>query len=245
MTSGPALGAEPIVALDVPTLDAALRLADRIGDACRFVKIGLELFTAAGPLAVERFRARGADVFLDLKFHDIPNTVRGAVRSAASLGVRLVTVHASGGAEMLAAAVDGAGAGASGGGGGGCGVLGVTILTSMTGDSAGSAWGRPRVNVREEVLRLAGMSAAAGCHGVVCSGEEVAAVRGEWPGLSPLVPGVRFAGGDPQDQARVVTPGEAVRRGARYVVVGRAVTADPDPAGAMKRVLEEIAGSAT
>ncbi|MHB0948866.1 MAG: orotidine-5'-phosphate decarboxylase [Gemmatimonadaceae bacterium] len=239
-TTRPALVAEPIVALDVPTLDDAQRLADRIGDACRFVKIGLELFTAAGPRAVERFRARGADVFLDLKFHDIPNTVRGAVRSAASLGARLVTVHASGGAEMLAAAVEGAG-----GPGASCGVLGVTILTSMTGDSAGSAWGRPRVNVREEVLRLAGTSAAAGCHGVVCSGEEVAAVRAEWPALSPLVPGVRFAGGDRQDQARVVTPGEAASRGARYVVVGRAVTAAADPRSAMARVIGELQAAAT
>src|SRR5215211_2221181 len=124
----------PIIALDVPTTDAALTLVDRLGERCRFYKIGNELFTAAGPRVVNEVRARDCDIFLDLKFHDIPNTVAGGVRNAARLGARLVTVHATGGAAMLRAAADAAGDS--------CGVLAVTVLTSLAPPDIAAAWGR-------------------------------------------------------------------------------------------------------
>ncbi|HVZ77065.1 MAG TPA: orotidine-5'-phosphate decarboxylase, partial [Gemmatimonadaceae bacterium] len=224
-------------ALDVPTQDAALALVRTLGDQCRFYKIGLELFAAEGPRVVRAVRDAGADVFLDLKFHDIPNTVRGAVRSAAALGVRLMTVHAAGGVAMLQAAQDGAA-------GTGCELLGVTVLTSLDAPSLAAAWGRDRVDVRVEVLRLAGLAAEAGLHGVVCSGHEAAEVRLAYGGrLATLVPGVRLAGDGAQDQARVVTPRAAALAGARYVILGRTVTAAADPKAAMVRVAEDLAGA--
>ena len=136
----------PIVALDFPRADIALSMVERLGDACRFYKVGGELFTAAGPQIVQTLRALGNDVFLDLKLHDIPNTVRGAARSAASIGAKLLTVHTSGGREMIEAAVEGAGDR--------CGVLGVTILTSLDAAQLRSAWGRKTLEVYGEVLRL-------------------------------------------------------------------------------------------
>jgi hypothetical protein len=148
-TGGVATGTIPIVALDLPSAEAALGMVDRLGDACRFYKVGNELFTAAGPDLVRRLTERGVDVFLDLKFHDIPNTVGAGVRSAARLGARLVTVHASGGRAMLDAAVRGAEEG-----GGGCGVLAVTVLTSLDAAAVAAAWGREAVDVAAEVLRL-------------------------------------------------------------------------------------------
>jgi orotidine-5'-phosphate decarboxylase len=197
-------------------------------------QIGLELFTAAGPEIVGAVRARGADVFLDLKFHDIPNTVAGAVRSAASLGARLVTVHAIGGPAMLAAA-------AAAARGTDCGVLGVTVLTSLDADALAATWGRPAVVVADEVLRLAAWAAEAGLHGVVCSGHEAAAVGARWgTSLASLVPGVRPAGSATQDQARVVTPRAAAAAGATYVVLGRAVTAAPDPAAALAAIVADL-----
>ncbi len=226
----------PVVALDVSTRADAVALIDRLGESCRFYKVGSELFTAEGPRIVEALRARDCDVFLDLKFHDIPNTVRKAAASAASLGVRLLTVHASGGRAVLEAARDGAGDS--------CGVLAVTVLTSLDGASLGESWGRSVVDVRAEVMRLAEVAAGAGLHGIVCSGQESSAVRARYGDrLAPLVPGIRLSGGATQDQARVVTPAEAVRAGARYLVIGRAVTADADPAAAMARVLDEIANA--
>ena len=140
----------PIVALDFPRADLALAMVDRIGDACKFYKVGGELFTAAGPQVVQILRALGKDVFLDLKLHDIPNTVRGAARSAASIGAKLLSVHTTGGREMVEAAVEGAGAS--------CGVLGVTILTSLDAAMLRSAWGRKSLEVYGEVLRLAGIA---------------------------------------------------------------------------------------
>ena len=218
-----------IVALDVPTLELALALADGLGDACDFYKVGSELFTGAGPRAVEALVARGKDVFLDLKFHDIPNTVRGAARSASAVGARLLTVHATAGVEALRAAVDGAGPG--------CGVLAVTVLTSLDAAALAAAWGRSALDVRAEVLRLAGDARAAGAHGVVCAGSEAGAVRDRFgDALATLVPGVRPAGALAHDQARVATPREAADAGARYLVLGRAVTAAPDPAGALRTV---------
>jgi orotidine-5'-phosphate decarboxylase len=230
-------GALPIVALDYPSADQALALVRRLGDSCRFYKIGSELFTTAGPGVVRAVLDSGADVFLDLKFHVIPNTVVGAVASAARLGARLVTVHASGGGAMLAAA-----ASAAERVGGRCGVLAVTVLTSLDAAGVAEGWGRAdAVHVEAEVLRLAGLAAEAGLHGVVCSGAEAGAVRLRFGDrLALLVPGIRLAGGTAHDQRRIVTPATAQAAGARYLILGRAVTAAPDPVEAMARVLAEL-----
>jgi orotidine-5'-phosphate decarboxylase len=235
------LGALPIVALDVASADEALVLVRRLGDSCRFYKVGSELFTAAGPAIVQALHDEGADVFLDLKLHDIPNTVAGAVRSAARLGVRLLTVHAVGGDAMLRAAQDAASSAATDHS---CSLLAVTVLTSFDAESLGKAWGRDDVEVEREVVRLAGEAAEAGLHGVVCSGAEAAAVRGaHGDRLSLLVPGIRLAGGSSHDQRRVMTPAAAQAAGARYLILGRAVTAAADPRRAMGTVLAELATS--
>lgn len=228
----------PIVALDVPSVERARPLVRTLGDACQWYKVGLELFVAEGPHVVTWLRELGKDVFLDLKLHDIPTTVRGAARSAAAHGARLVTVQGSGGAAMIAAAVEGAGTQD----GTGCGVLAVTVLTSFTAADLGMAWGRTDLSVEAEVRRLAGIAGAAGAHGVVCSGLEAAAVHAALPALAVLVPGVRSAGGATHDQARVVTPREAAAAGARYVVLGRMVTAANDPVGAFESALAELSG---
>jgi len=233
--------ARAIVALDVAGETEAVALVGRLGPACDFVKVGSELFTAAGPEVVASVRrpSNGTgerEVFLDLKLHDIPNTVRAAARRAAGLGARLVSVHASGGRAMVEAAVDGAGAS--------CGVLAVTVLTSFDAASLGEAWGRHVSDVQDEVLRLAGLARVAGARGVVCSGIEAAAVRSEHgEALEILVPGVRLAGSGTHDQKRVVTPGGAAAAGATYVVVGRTVTEDADPRGALARVRAELLAS--
>jgi orotidine-5'-phosphate decarboxylase len=235
--------ATPIVALDVASSRDALQLARTLGSRCRFYKVGSELFTAAGPDVVRALRDEiGADVFLDLKFHDIPNTVAGAVRSAARLGARLVTVHASGGLPMLESARRAASEESDSG----CDVLAVTALTSFDAAVLAEAWGRTDALAMEgEVLRLAGLAARAKLHGIVCSGAEVAAVRARFgERLAPLVPGIRLAGGPSHDQARVMTPSAAQSAGARYLILGRAVTASDDPAAAMERVLAELRGDA-
>lgn len=228
-----ALKAQPILALDVPTLDAARELLDRVGPAADFVKVGLELFTAEGPRVVEWMHANGRRVFLDLKLHDIPNTVRGAAASARSMGVELLTVHGYGGAPMVQAAVEGAGEGTR--------ILVVTVLTSFERASLGLALGREVEELGAEVLRLAGVAHAGGAHGIVCSGHEVTAVRTTFPGLAPLVPGLRLAGGSAHDQARVVTPERAAAAGAAYLVLGRVVTAAPDPARVMAELVASLA----
>lgn len=216
----------PIVALDFPSAEAALSMVETLGGSCRFYKVGSELFTAAGPQIVEALRAIGNDVFLDLKLHDIPNTVRAAARSAAALGVRLLTVHASGGRAMIEAAIEGAGDR--------CGVLGVTVLTSLDAASLRKAWGRNTLDLSRETLRLAGDCAAAGAHGVVCSGLEAKKIRAEYgPELRLLIPGIRAAGGKRDDQRRTVTPAEAAKAGATYMVLGRMVTQASDPRGAL------------
>ena len=237
----------PIVALDFPQAAVALGIVDELGDRCRFYKVGSELFTAAGPAIVAELHRRGAATFLDLKFHDIPNTVRGAARTAAALGARLLTVHASGGRQMLEAAVAGAREGAAGGTGGTggtgapCEVLAVTVLTSLDAEQLANAWGRDTVNAEDEVMRLAQLASESGVDGIVCSGQEVAAVRSRFgERLVTLVPGVRLAGGPRQDQARVATPREAAAAGARYIVVGRAVTGAASPRSAMEAVLADL-----
>lgn len=226
----------PIVALDVPTTAAALALVDDLGDTCSFYKIGSELFTAEGPAIVRAVRARGASVFLDLKFHDIPNTVNAAVRGAAALGARLITIHAAGGRPMIEAAVAGASESSAP-----CEIFAVTVLTSLDADGLGRSWGRTIADVETEVLRLADVAAVARAHGIVCGGREAAAVRARHgSALATLVPGVRLAAGDHHDQARVVTPRQADEAGARYIVVGRAVTAADSPRNAMSAVLSDL-----
>lgn len=234
-TSAESRGPRPtaIVALDFPRADTALAMVDRLGDACSFYKVGSELFTSAGPQIVQTLRALGKDVFLDLKLHDIPNTVRGGARSAASIGAKLLTVHASGGRAMIEAAVEGAGDR--------CGVLGVTILTSLDAASLRSAWGRKTLEVYGEVLRLAGDCAAAGAHGVVCSGLEAKKIGAKYGDtLKLLIPGIRAAGGRVDDQKRSVTAHEAGKAGASYIVLGRIVTQAKDPASELRSIVASI-----
>jgi orotidine-5'-phosphate decarboxylase len=204
-----------------------------------FLKIGLQLFTTAGPDFVRRVKGEGYLVFLDLKFHDIPNTVAGAVASAAELGVDLLTVHASGGAAMLRAAVDAAGRSSER-----TRIFAVTVLTSLDARELAQGWGRDGCDTGEEAARLAELAAGCGVDGVVTSVGEVAAIRARTRADLPvLTPGIRLPGDDPGDQARVATPGDAARAGVDYLVIGRSVTAAVDPAGAYDRVLEEIAGA--
>ncbi len=235
------MNVELILALDFPSKVTALAFVDVIGKECDFYKVGMELYTACGPDIVSALRDRGKRVFLDLKFHDIPNTVRGAARSAARLGCELITVHASGGTAMLEAAREGAREGSQGGSGSPCKVFAVSVLTSLDDASLREAWGRiDRVSSSDEVLRLARMTADAGLDGLVCSAHEAAAVHaalGER--LELLVPGIRLnAGGsiDADDQARVATPRAAMEAGARYLILGRAVSLSTDPAGIMRSV---------
>ena len=227
--------AVPIIALDVATADAAVQLARTLAGECRFLKVGNELFTAEGPDVVRRLRDEGAEIFLDLKLHDIPNTVAGAVRSAARLGVRLLTVHVSGGKSMLRAAQDAAA--------GGPDLLGVTVLTSLDRGELGEVWGRTPGAMPAEVVRLAGLAAEAGVHGVVCAGSDAQAVTSAYgERLAVLVPGIRLAGGAANDQQRVATPAAAQAAGARYLVLGRTVTAAADPVAALRRVKAELSG---
>lgn len=220
-----------IVALDVSSAAEARRLALQVGEAAGAFKVGKQLFTTEGPGVVRDLVASGRRVFLDLKFHDIPNTVGQAVASAAQLGVGMLTVHASGGSKMLKAAVDAAGNGPM--------VLAVTVLTSL-GDAD-----MPEIGiagrVRDQVVRLAALARACGCPGMVASANEVAAVRAELgSGFAIVTPGIRPAGSASSDQARVATPFAAIRSGATYLVVGRPITAAPDPAAAARAVLNEI-----
>lgn len=238
---------EAIVALDVATMAEAQSLVRRLGNACDFYKVGLELFAAEGPEVVRWLRGEGKRVFVDLKLHDIPNTVRGAARSVARLGASLLTVHASGGTEMMAAAVAGAAEGSAEGSaeGASCGILGVTVLTSMDAGGVEQAWGRQQVVVQGEVERLAGLVADAGAAGIVCSGHEAAGVRARFGGrLGLLVPGIRLAGGATHDQRRVMTPSDAAAAGARWLILGRAVTGAADPVAAMAAVRAALAAPA-
>ena len=226
-----------IVALDAPDLTDALDLVDRLEQTCTWFKVGLELFTAAGPKAVETLTARGFNVFLDLKFHDIPNTVAGAVRSAAHLGARLLTLHAAGGPTMLAAAREAALS---------CSnppeLLAVTVLTSMDAVQL-RAIGVEGVPA-QQVASLARMGMQAGLRGFVCSPEEVSTLRGlTGPEGVLVIPGIRPAGAAMGDQKRVATPAEALQQGASYLVVGRPITQAPNPAEAAQQVLLEMAAA--
>jgi orotidine-5'-phosphate decarboxylase len=224
-----------IVALDVPQAEAAANLVNRLERNCHWFKVGMELFTAAGPAAIEPLVARGHSVFLDLKFCDIPNTVAGAVRSAAGLGVRLVTVHASGGPAMLEAARNELEKMTQP-----PQLLAVTVLTSIDAGQA-NAVGIGRTP-GEQVELLARMALAAGITGFVCSPQEVARLREiAGPEITLVIPGIRPAGAKVGDQKRVATPAEALRNGASYLVVGRPITHAADPAEAAEAVLKEMA----
>lgn len=226
-----------IVALDAPSADAALDLVNRLETHCQWFKVGLELFTAAGPAIIEPLAARGHSVFLDLKLHDIPNTVAGAVRSAAGLGVRMLTLHALGGPAMLSAAhaaLDGLPNPPE--------LLTVTVLTSMDSDQL-RAIGVDRQPAEQAEL-LARMGLAAGINGFVCSPREAASLRSlTGPDSTLVVPGIRPPGGQAADQKRVATPADAIRSGANYLVVGRPITQAPDPAEAAEAILQQMASA--
>jgi orotidine-5'-phosphate decarboxylase len=222
-----------IVALDVDSASKAYRMASLVRDSCGTFKVGKQLFTAEGPALVRELAATGS-VFLDLKFHDIPNTVAGAVREAAKLGVRMLTVHASGGADMLQAAVAAARETS-----GAPMVLAVTVLTSLDDNDLQEIGVSGRV--LDQVLRLASLARAQGCDGVVASAREAAELRRELgSGFAIVTPGVRPTGSAAGDQARVLTPAQALESGASHVVVGRPITEAADPAAAARAILAEI-----
>lgn len=228
-----------IIALDVPTKEAGLELVGRLKDARTF-KVGLELFTAEGPALFRKLKALRKDVFLDLKLHDIPNTVSGAVRSALRHGVQMMTIHASGGREMMAQAAETARQAAAEAGGPKPLLLGVTVLTSLKGADL-EAVGQPG-DVASQVLRLAGLAKAAGLDGVVCSPQEIEVLRREFgPDLAIVTPGIRPVWAAAQDQKRIMTPAEAVAKGADYLVIGRPITGAPSPNEAFLRIVEELA----
>ncbi|HTY63239.1 MAG TPA: orotidine-5'-phosphate decarboxylase [Acidobacteriota bacterium] len=223
-----------IVALDVSDRPAALQAVDRLSGHVGTFKLGLEIFTREGPRLVEEIRGRGEKIFLDLKFHDIPNTVRGAVRSACKLGVQMLTVHASGGLAMLAAACEEAKAS-----GAEPLVLAVTALTSLSQDDVQNLG--VNGSVEQWVEKLAELAHGAGIRGLVASTKELPTLRKKFPGEMKLViPGIRPAGSALQDQSRAATPAEAIRAGADFIVVGRPILQAPDPAKAADAIVAEI-----
>jgi orotidine-5'-phosphate decarboxylase len=224
-----------IVALDVPDAKDAFGLVDRIGDSASFYKVGPPLYTRAGGEVVRELKRRGKRVFLDLKFHDIPNTVARSVEAAAELDVDLLTVHATGGAAMMRAARDAAGDS-------GPKILAVTILTSFGVDDAAQVWGKTLNSLREEVARLGVLAVDSGADGVVSSPLEAEALkRRHGAGFLVVTPGIRPTGSPAGDQIRTATAGEAVRAGADYIVVGRPVTEAADPRAVVTQMHEDIA----
>jgi orotidine-5'-phosphate decarboxylase len=223
-----------IVALDVCSAAAAQKIVGAVGDSAHLYKVGKQLFTAEGPQVVRDLEASGRKVFLDLKFHDIPNTVASAVAEAAKLRVSMLTIHASGGGNMLRAAVEAANTAERP-----PLIMAVTVLTSMEDSEL------PGVGVRgtivDQVLRLATLALTNGCDGIVTSAHEARELRGELgDDFAIVTPGVRPAGSAKGDQARVVTPAEAISAGATHIVVGRPITAAPDPAAVAKEILRQI-----
>lgn len=224
-----------IVALDVSEAAEAFSLVDRLGPEVEWYKVGKQLFTRFGPPVIAGLKSRGKKVFLDMKYHDIPNTVAQAVRSAAAIGADLINVHASGGPAMLQAAAAAAGeVGAT--------VIAVTVLTSM--DAAELAAVGITVSPAEQVVRLAQLTRASGLAGVVCSAQELSLIR-EHCGSAFLtvVPGIRPGGADVGDQKRVMTPAAAALAGADYIVVGRPILAAADPRQAALAVQAELAAA--
>lgn len=239
-----------VIALDVPSRRDAASIVDLLGPRADFYKVGLQLFTAEGPAVVHWLRDLGKRVFLDLKLHDIPNTVAGAVRAAAELDVELLSIHAAGGVEMMQAAQDAARVAAEAhsreAGASRIRLLAVTVLTSLTVPQLDRLWGTPFVETGMDarVLRLARAAQAAGLDGLVCSPLEVELLRGEMgEDWYLLTPGVRLEGQDRGDQARVVTPDKAVAWGSSALVLGRAVTAAPDPRAALELARDAVAGA--
>lgn len=229
------MGSRIIVALDYARESDVNDFVARVTPADCRLKIGLEAYTALGPRAVEPLVARGFDVFLDLKFHDIPNTVRAACHAAADLGVWMINVHVAGGARMLAAAREGVNAAAKP-----PMLIGVTVLTSQSAEDLAGAG--VSLTPGEAVMKFAGLARTAGLDGVVCSGEEAANVRQACGGGFVIVtPGIRPAGSRADDQRRTMTPKEAIARGADYLVIGRPITQAPDPRAVLDAVVREIA----
>jgi orotidine-5'-phosphate decarboxylase len=225
-----------IAALDVPDRASAIRAVDSLAGHVGIFKIGLELFTREGPRLVEEIRDRGEKIFLDLKLHDIPNTVQGAVRSACRLGVQMLTIHASGGSKMLSAASREAMASASP-----PILLAVTALTSISDADIGTL-GFPG-SVEQWVERLAALAMDSSVPGLVASSRELPMLRRRFgSALQYVIPGIRPGGTDTQDQARAATPGAAIQAGADYIVVGRPILQAPDPAKAADAIVEEIRG---
>lgn len=221
------------VALDFPSAHAALDLVDRLSGTCSWFKVGMELYYATGNSLIETLRNRGFHVFLDLKLHDIPNTVAGAVRSATQAGASLLTIHAAGGPAMMAAAAEAATSPD------GPRLLAVTVLTSM--DASELAAIGVASSPAEQVLRLAKLAKQCGINGMVCSAEEVGTLRTELGSDALLViPGIRPTGSDVGDQKRIATPAAAIQRGASMLVVGRPITRAADPARAAESILREI-----
>jgi len=227
-------GHKIIVALDVPTDDAAFKLIDDLGDAVRFYKIGLQLFTKYGPALVHRAKATGARIFLDLKFHDIPNTVQHAVSSACETGADMTTIHLCGGGRMISAAV-------AGGWNQPLLLLGVTVLTSSSRETLQEVGVHGAVE--DEVLRLAKLGVENGIRGVVASPQEISLLRQVFgPALTIVTPGVRPEWAAANDQQRTLTPRAAVAAGADYLVIGRPITAQPSPKDAAQKIADEIGG---
>jgi len=223
-----------IVALDVSTAAAARKIVAAVGDSALACKVGMQLYTAEGPGVVRELVGAGHRVFLDLKYHDIPNTVAAAVREASELGVSMLTVHASGGGRMLRAAVEAAQATKPD-----LLVLAVTVLTSLDDAELGKIG--LRGGVLDQVLRLTALALSNGCKGVVASAQEAAALREEFGRNFVIVtPGVRPAGSGHDDQVRVVTPAEAIAAGASHIVVGRPITEASDPAAEARAILGQI-----
>lgn len=223
-----------IVALDYPSAAPALAVADLLDPALARVKVGKQLFTREGPALVHALHDRGLDVFLDLKFHDIPNTVAGAVTAAAELGVWMVNVHASGGRRMMAAAVDALAAFDNP-----PLLIAVTVLTSMDeSDLAELGWAGDPL---DRVLDLAGLAQRAGVDGVVCSAQEAGAIRDRMgDAFLRVTPGIRLPGDDANDQRRVVTPWDALAGGATHLVMGRSITGAASPGETLAHIVTEI-----
>jgi len=226
------------VALDYPDAYQAMKLVDSLGQTCQWFKVGMELYYAAGNDIIRQLRDRGFDVFLDLKLHDIPNTVAGAVRSATKAGASLLTIHASGGPAMMTAAAEAAKAPGS------PRLLAVTVLTSM--DAAQLEATGITASPADQVLKLAKLARQSGIDGFVCSAEEVAAVRAATgPQTLLVIPGIRLAGAAIDDQKRIATPSQAIAQGASMLVIGRPITQAKDPAAAAEDILNEIAQAET
>ena len=228
-----------IVALDISSSADALKIVSSLGDSVQTYKVGMQLYTAEGPKIVRDLISAGKSIFLDLKYHDIPNTVAATVREAAHLGVSMMTVHASGGTKMLRAAAEAARSSNSP-----PKILGVTVLTSMDENDLHEIGvsGQPV----DQVLKLASIALAAGCDGIVSSAREVRNLRTSFgQSFLAITPGVRPAGAAHGDQARVVTPAEAIAAGATHIVVGRPITSAPRPEAAIQSVLRELEGAET